>query len=93
LPSQLWKRIETLIEKAPGNSGDRNRLLVYTVFLLLGIPTMAAYGIQSLTRGEYVLSSFIYVSALGLSVGWYALGTTGKSVIVYRTMWRYIPFC
>lgn len=84
LPSLLWKRIDTLIERAPVDSVDRIRLRQYTVFLLLGVPTMAAYGIQSLTRGEYVLSSFIFVSALGLSAGWYALGRMEKGVIVYR---------
>lgn len=84
VPSRLWKPIENFIEKAPGDSGDKNRLLVYTVFLLLGVPTMAAYGIQSLIRGEYVLCSFVIVSAVGLSAGWYALGRTGKGGTVYR---------
>lgn len=83
-PALLWKRIETFIEKAPIPSPDRVRLRQFTVFVVLGVPTMAAYGLYNLAEGEYVLSSLIFASAFGLSAGLYALGRMEQGVLVYR---------
>lgn len=76
--------METVIERAPVNSEERVRLRQFTVFLLLGVPTMIAYGLFDLARGEYLLSSIIFASAFGLSAGWYALGKMQRGVVVYR---------
>jgi len=84
IPARLWKRIEAFIERAPIPSADRIRLRQFTVFVLLGVPTMVAYGLYDLARGEYVLSSIIFASALGLSAGLYALGRMERNLIVYR---------
>ena len=84
IPARLWKRIEAFIERAPIPSADRIRLRQFTVFVLLGVPTMVAYGLYDLARGEYVLSSIIFASAFGLSAGLYALGRMERNLIVYR---------
>jgi len=52
--------------------------------MVLGVPTMVVFGLQSLVRGDYSLSSFILASAFGLSVGWYALGRMERGILVYR---------
>ena len=80
----LRTRIERFIEKAPILSRDRVRFQQFTVFVLLGVPTMAAYGLYNLVKGEYVLSLVIFVSAFGLSVGLFALGRMERGVFVYR---------
>jgi hypothetical protein len=84
VPVRLWKRIEAVIEMAPVTPADRIRLRQYTVFLLLGVPTMVAYGLQSLVRGNNTLSAFILASAIGLLTGWCALGRMKRGILVYR---------
>ena len=80
----LSENIDTLVNKAPISAEEKNLLQQYTVFLLLGIPTMVIYGIYNLTKSNYMLCTLIFISALGLSVGWYFLGKLKRGIIVYR---------
>ncbi len=49
----LSENIDTLVNKAPISAEEKNLLQQYTVFLLLGIPTMVIYGIYNLTKSNY----------------------------------------
>ena len=80
----LSENIDTLVNKAPISAEEKNLLQQYTVFLLLGIPTMVIYGIYNLTKSNYMLCTLIFISGLGLSVGWYFLGKLKRGIIVYR---------
>jgi len=80
----LSENIDTHVNKAPISAEGKNLLQQYTVFLLLGIPTMVIYGIYNLTKSNYMLCTLIFISGLGLSVGWYFLGKLKRGIIVYR---------
>jgi len=84
IPVGLRTRIETFIEKAPIPLEDRVRFQQFTVLVLLGVPTMVAYGLFNLVKGYHVLAAVIFVSAFGLSVGLYALGRMERGISVYR---------
>ena len=46
----FWENIATLVDKAPISADEKNRLKQYTVFLLMGVPTMIVYGLYNLIR-------------------------------------------
>jgi len=76
--------VKRLVEQAPISGEDRNRFQHFTVFLLLGIPTMLVFGVYAIVRGRYPLSLAVFGSALGLSLGWLLLGRLKNGAIVYR---------
>ena len=69
----LWGNLVSYIDKAPISAEEKNRLQQYTVFISLGIPTMAVYGLIHLNRHRYLLSGAIFASCAGLCAGWYLL--------------------
>ncbi len=72
------------LDRPAVESDDVIRLQHYTVFLLLGIPTMVAFGLYNLWIGHYLLCLFVLASAVGLSVGRYLLERTHHHHRVYR---------
>ena len=81
---KLWRNLVAYIDKAPISAEEKNRLQQYTVFIFLGIPTMAVYGLVHLNRHRYLLSGAIFASCAGLCVGWYLLRQLKNGRIVYR---------
>jgi PAS domain S-box-containing protein len=81
---KLWRNLVAYIDKAPISAEEKNRLQQYTVFISLGIPTMAVYGLVHLNRSRYLLSGAIFASCAGLCVGWYLLRQLKNGRIVYR---------
>ncbi len=80
----IFKKITTLADQAPISSEEKNRLRQYTVFLLLGIPTMALYAVYNLFKAEYFLCALIFTSGIGLLIGWYLLRKLSSGGIIYR---------
>jgi PAS domain S-box-containing protein len=80
----LWGNLVSYIDKAPISAEEKNRLQQYTVFISLGIPTMAVYGLIHLNRHRYLLSGAIFASCAGLCAGWYLLRHLKNGRIVYR---------
>lgn len=66
------------------NAESQNRFLHYSAFLLLGVPTMLAFGCYHLNAGNYLLSLLDFASIASLVVGWRHLWWTGTGVFFYR---------
>jgi len=77
------ERTKSFLDKAPISSDEKTRLQHYSVFLLLGIPTMIIYGINNLLNGEYFVFLLICLSAIGLIIGWNFLKSDKKGKIIY----------
>lgn len=71
-------------DEPPFDAEDRNRLQHYTVFLLLGIPTMVVFGGYNLFAGNYLQSVFVFASGFGLFVGWLLLRRLENGRPIYR---------
>lgn len=80
----FWENIVALVDKSPITLEEKNRLQQFTVFVLLGVPTMVIYGLYNLIKSNYVLSVLIFISGIGLSIGWFLLRKLRNGRIVYR---------
>ncbi len=76
--------IMDFVKTAPIDAEEKIRLQHYAVLLLLGITTMACYGVYGIIQGHYVLSALILLSGAGLSFGLYFLGRLKNGAVVYR---------
>lgn len=84
MPGQFWKSIAQYIDKAPISSEDKDRLYHYTVFILLGIPTMSVFIVYHLINQNYGLAITIITSCVGLTIGWFILRNFQNGIIIYR---------
>ena len=73
-----------LINRTSFSPDDKTRFYYYSIFLLLGMPTMLAYGLYNLLNANYILLTFISLSATGLISGWLYLINFENGKIVYR---------
>jgi len=80
----ISEKIFSFASNAPINADEKNRLRHYTVFLILGVPTMVLFGIYNLVHANYALCLLIAISASGLTLGWYLLGRLKRGIIIYR---------
>lgn len=83
-PDGFAGRIARFIDAAPIDDEAKTRYRLFTVFLFLGIPTMAVFGAYNLLEANYLLCSLIFTSATGLLGGWYLLGRSGRREVIYR---------
>lgn len=79
-----WRNLVSYIDKAPISAEEKNRLQQYTVFISLGIPTMAVYGLIHLNSHRYLLSGAIFATCAGLCAGWYLFRELQNGRIIYR---------
>jgi len=56
----------------------------FTIFILLGIPTMLGFGISHLLQADYLLSLVILVSCSGLLAGWFQARRARNNQDIYR---------
>lgn len=63
----------------------RNRFFHYSVFVLLGVPTMLTFGLYHVSIANYRLGILIFLSGTGLMFGWNYLRQTGRELLVYRS--------
>lgn len=75
--------LSSWIEKEAG-SEELNRFFHYSIFSLLGIPTMFLFGFAHLVNSNYGLSLFIFMTGLSLALSWRYLWKTGQGISVYR---------
>ncbi len=82
---RLTRRIESIADAAHATSeDDKTRLQYYTIFLLLGLPTMAIYGFYGFINADYLLVGIIAITASCLLCGWYLLRKMADGRIIYR---------
>lgn len=63
---------------------ENNRFFHYTVFSLLGIPTMLIFGLLHMSRQNFSMAALILSTGVCLGLGWYYLWKKGRSLLVYR---------
>jgi hypothetical protein len=66
------------------DSESQDRFFHYSVFLLLGVPTMLAFGGYHFNAGNYRHSMLVFGSATSLIFGWQYLWRTGNGNFFYR---------
>ncbi|MCP4690999.1 MAG: hypothetical protein GY859_23315, partial [Desulfobacterales bacterium] len=84
LIKNVIKRFYSFMDRTPLSSDEKMRFQHYTVFLLLGIPTMVVYGLSALFMNKFVLFLFIMLSATGLAAGWFLLLRFKNKIIIHR---------
>lgn len=82
--NRLWIVLIKYIDEAPIPAEEKIRLQHFTVFLLLGIPTMLIYGAYNIWDGRYFLACLVFCSAFGLAIGWLLLNRFKSSLYIYR---------
>lgn len=75
--------LSSWIEKE-ADSEEQNRFFHYSIFSLLGIPTMVLFGSAHLINNHYGISLLIFMTGLSLGLGWRYLWKTGQGLSVYR---------
>lgn len=63
---------------------DRTRLQYYTIFLLMGLPTMTFFAIYNCLQGEYATVGIIVFTVVSLVTGWYLLRKMSNGRWIYR---------
>lgn len=72
------------LKDIPLSSDEKIRFQHYSIFLLLGLPTMVVFCCYNLIKGNYILCLFILSSAIGTLTGWFIIFNFKKSNIVYQ---------
>lgn len=80
----LSNSLTAFIDSAPVNDEEKIRLQHYTIFLSIGIPTMAVFGAINLLRGNFLLCVLILCSGIGLFIGLLLLRSLKNGRIIYR---------
>lgn len=82
---RIWRSVMASVDDAPmADAEKKNRLHHYTVFILLGVPTMAGFGIYNIVKGDTFLSVLIFLSIFGLTAGWHLLTRLQDGMPIYR---------
>lgn len=87
MPGYFYELISCVgksIDSTPLTSDARTRFQRYSVFLLIGIPTMLMYCFLNFVKGDYPLFALILLSAAALVIGWLFLRNLRDGRIVYR---------
>ncbi len=63
---------------------EKIRLRYFSIFLLLGVSTMAVLVLENLMEKQYLLMTLIFLSATGLVVGWILLRRLKYIKTIYR---------
>ncbi len=84
LVKRCWQLIADLVDEAPISTDRKARLFHYTIFVILGIPTMVAFGLYNLAKANYLLCGLVLVSGSGLLLGWWFLRRLSEGENVYR---------
>ena len=82
---KLYQDADELEKNTALSADERLRLRHFTLFLLLGVPTMVVFGLLNLMEKKYLLLALIILSAGGLTVGWSLLRRLKHIKAVYRT--------
>ncbi|MEZ4386093.1 MAG: hypothetical protein R3D98_00665 [Candidatus Krumholzibacteriia bacterium] len=83
-PRAPWQRLEDVIDRTPLDTEEKHRLKHYSVFLVLGAPTMLAFAVANALARQFMVAGAVTVAMFGLLIGW-ALLIQGRSPTwVYR---------
>lgn len=73
-----------MVEDLPLDSEEKTRLQHFRAFLLLGVPTMLAFGIYNCLKSNWVLGGVSFSMALSLVLAWSLLKRLQSGVWLYR---------
>ena len=83
--ARAYDKISTVANHTPLSADEKLRLQHYTIFLVLGAPTMMAFAVLSLLRGDVPLGGSVTASVSGLCLGWLLIRRGLRPVVIYRT--------
>ena len=82
---RLTCHITSITDAAPlPSEGDKIRLQHYTIFLLIGLPTMVCYGLYAYLQNDYQLVGFVFITSGCATSSWYLLRRLANGRMVYR---------
>lgn len=81
-----WLVIFDVVDRSPISEDDKERLRHFTVFVLIGMPALALFGIHNYFRANYLLCAMIMVTDIGIVVGWLVLTRQRNGQIIYRIL-------
>ncbi len=84
VPRRIAGQISAMVEDLPLDSEEQTRLQHYLAFLLLGVPTMLAFGIYNCLRSNWVLGGVVFSMNLSLVLAWFLLKRLQSGVWLYR---------
>lgn len=84
LLSRIYDSISVMTDRAPLSADEKLRLQHYTVFLVLGTPTMILFAVLNLTRGDLAVGLSVCLCVAGQFVGWALIRRGLAPVIIYR---------
>ena len=73
-----------MVESLPLDSEEKTRLRHFMAFLLLGVPTMLAFGVYNCWMSHWTLGSVIFAMALSLVLAWFLLKRLQSGIWLYR---------
>lgn len=73
-----------MVEGLPIHSEEKTRLQHFMAFLLLGVPTMLAFGVYNCLQSNWVLGGMVFAMALSLVLAWSLLKRLQSGVWLYR---------
>jgi hypothetical protein len=77
--------ISEAIDRTSLDLEEKNRLKHYSVYLVIGLPTMAAFAIYNGFSGKPLIAGVVLTSVVGLAGGWLLLMRGLRPRIVYRS--------
>jgi hypothetical protein len=83
-PRRIAGQISSMVKGLPLDSEEQTRLQHYRAFLLLGVPTMLAFGIYNCLKSNWALSGVIFSMTLSLVLAWSLLKRLRSGVWIYR---------
>lgn len=81
---RLSGRISAMVEGLPLDSEEKTRLRLFMAFLLLGVPTMLAFGVYNCLQSNWALGGVVFAMALSLVLAWSLLKRLQSGVWLYR---------
>lgn len=84
LLQRIYASVSVVTDRSPLSADEKLRLQHYTVFLLLGTPTMMLFAILNLTRGDLPVGLSVCICVAGQFLGWALIRRGLAPVIIYR---------
>ena len=90
--SSWLQAIFEMVDKAPIGPDEKERLRHFTVFVVLGIPTLAAFAAYHIIHGRYLLVAMLVATCAGIALAWFRLNQLQDGQVVYRivTAWYFV---
>jgi len=84
LLARIYATISVVTDRSPLSADEKLRLQHYTVFLVIGAPTMLVFAVFSLVRGDFPLGGSVAACVAGLFLGWSMIRRGMAAIVIYR---------